>query len=159
MGLEHLDELEAVLRNDQVYAHIGGVPSSEQFRLGTQRALRGPPADRVGERWINFVVRDGPHGPLLGRLEATVHDGLAEVAFLFGRQHWGKGHATAGLHWLHAHLASAHGITTFWATTVPANTESRALLERCGYVARDPATVPRLYTYDAGDLVFFRSLP
>jgi RimJ/RimL family protein N-acetyltransferase len=93
------------------------------------------------------------------RLEATVHDGIAEVAFLFGPAHWGKGHATAGLLWLHAHLAAEHGAPVLWATTVPANAASRALLERCGYAPRDPASAPLLYTYDEGDLVFSRALP
>lgn len=150
----HLDELEALLRNDEVYRHIGGVPGPDRFRLGTRRALAGPPAGRSRERWINHVARDAATGAMLGRLEATVHDGIAEVAFLFGPRQWGRGSATAGLLWLHEQLARMPGPPRPWATTVPDNARSRRLLERCGYVAVDPADAPHLHTYDQGDLVF-----
>lgn len=151
LRLEDLPELEALLRNDAVYRHIGGTPTSEMFRLRTSRALAGPPAGR-DEQWLNFAVRDGASGELLGRLEATVHDGLAEVAFLFGPAHWGRGFATQGLLWLHGQLQGL----PLWGTTVPANTPSRSLMLRCGYREVDPATAPRLYSYDPGDLVFTR---
>lgn len=157
MAEEHIDALEAILRNEEVYRYIGGKPpTAENFRLGLRRALRGPPAERVGERWINFVVREAAAGAVLGRLEATLHDGIAEVAFLFGPGSWGKGHATEGLQWLHRYLECEPEHPSLWATTLPANLRSRALLERCGYVLHDPASAPRLYTYDDGDLVFFR---
>ena len=152
LTLHDLDALEALLRNDAVYRHIGGAPSAERFRLATTRALAGPPPDRPEERWLNFAVRDAASGALLGRLEATVHDGLAEVAFLFGPAHWGKGHAAQGLQWLHGQLPGL----PLWATTVPGNTRSQALLLRCGYRAVDPASATRLYSYDPGDLVFRR---
>src|SRR5690349_10313093 len=93
LTLHDLDALEELLRNEAVYAFIGGVPDSGRFRLAATRALAGPPASRAGERWLNFAVRDLDSGELLGRLEATVHDGLAEVAFLFGPRHWGRGAA------------------------------------------------------------------
>ena len=152
LTLRDLDALEALLRNEAVYRHIGGVPTPERFRLATTRALAGPPADRPGERWLNFAVSDAKTDELLGRLEATVHGGLAEVAFLFGPQHWGRGVATRGLQWLHTQLPGL----PLWATTVPANTRCQALLLRCGYRAVDPSSAPRLYSYDPGDLVFTR---
>lgn len=152
LTLRDLDALEALLRNQAVYEHIGGAPNSERFRLATTRALAGPPADRPQERWLNFAVRDASSGDLLGRLEATVHDGLAEVAFLFGPQHRGRGLATQGLQWLHTQLAGL----PLWATTVPANTRCQALLLRCGYRVVDPASAPRLYSHDPGDLVLTR---
>ena len=152
LTLRDLDALMALLRNETVYEHIGGVPSPERFRLATTRALAGPPASRPHERWLNFAVSDAETGELLGRLEATIHDGLAEVAFLFGPQHWGRGLATQGLQWLHTQLPGL----PLWATTVPANTRCQALLLRCGYRTVDAASAPRLYSYDPGDLVFTR---
>jgi RimJ/RimL family protein N-acetyltransferase len=82
---------------------------------------------------------------------------IAEVAFLFGPIHWGRGHATSALRWLHLHLREGPAPpTTFWGTTLPANTRSAALLERCGYVRVDPRTAPHLLSYDEGDLVYTR---
>lgn len=153
----HLDELADVLRHPAVYAHIGGeVPSADDFRRGLAIALAGPPADRPGEAWLNVLVREHPGGPMLGRLEATVHDGLAEVAFLLGTAHWGRGLASAGLAWLHGMLARRYPLPGgFWATTVTANRRCQALVVRLGYA---PVTgpMPPLMSFDPGDLVFHR---
>ena len=92
---------------------------------------------------------------MIGRLEATVHAGIAEVAFLFGRSHWGRGLALEALSWLHAEIERHFAITGFWATTLPANTRCQSLLQRGGYrIVQGRA--PVLYSFDAGDLVFHR---
>ncbi|WP_308504504.1 GNAT family N-acetyltransferase [uncultured Actinomyces sp.] len=83
--------------------------------------------------WSAVVI--DASGQMLGRLEATVHDGLAEVAFLFGPGHWGHGHAQQGLVWLQAEVSRRCGVHDFWATTVPANQRCQRLLLRCGYAA------------------------
>lgn len=92
-----IDELEGLLRSEEVYRFIGGPPSSDDFQLGMSRAIAGPPPLRDTETWLNYGVRLQSSGVLIGRLEATVHDGVAEVAFLFGPGFWGKGYATEGL--------------------------------------------------------------
>jgi len=144
-----------VLLNEAVYEHLGGEPpSSESFRLGVQRVLAGPPAHRAGDEWVNYVVRRRSDNTTLGRLEATVHDGIAEVAFLFGPEHWGKGYATEGLLWLHGLLLSRPDCASLWATTVPANRRCQAVLLRCGYELASVGRPARLVSYDDGDLVF-----
>lgn len=149
----HLDELARVLRHPAVYAHIDdGVPSADDFQRGLMRAIAGPGPSHAGERWLNFLVRDAS-GAMVGRLEATVHHRLAEVAFLFGPSHWGRGLASAGLRWLHEELARTTAVADFWATTTPANLRSQRLLERCGYRRAGLPASP-LYSYDPGDLVF-----
>jgi RimJ/RimL family protein N-acetyltransferase len=150
----HVDELAAVLRNDEVYRHIGGTPSPELFRLRMQRALAGPPAEGPPQRWINWLVRLKDTGAAIGRLEATVIATNAEVAFLFDPAHWGAGHARRALAWLHGAIASEVGPVQFWATTVAQNTKSRRLLEACGYETVAPEAAPRLVSYDDGDLVY-----
>jgi RimJ/RimL family protein N-acetyltransferase len=158
LRIEHLPALEQALRHEAVYAHIGGrVPTLEQFTRGLTRALAGPPAERTGERWLNYLVREAGTGRVLGRLEATVHAGHAEVAFLFDPSVWGRGYATEGLAWLHAELARVAGPVPCWATTVPDNRRCQALLQRAGYRAVPAAEAPHLSSYDDGDLVFLRS--
>lgn len=150
----HIPELERILRNENVYRHIGGVPSSADFHLGTERAIAGPPDNRSTEVWLNFATRLKSANELIGRLEASIHDGIAEVAFLFSPNTWGNGYASEGLLWLHAQLESRTEPPTLWATTIPENVRSRALLSRCGYVQVSPEHSPNLLTYDGGDLVF-----
>jgi RimJ/RimL family protein N-acetyltransferase len=153
----HVDELAAVLRNDDVYRHIGGTPSLEGFRLRMLRALEGPPPGRQDQRWINYLVRLAATGEAIGRLEATVIGANAEVAFLFDPARWGQGHASRSLQWFHEQLRVDAGDVQCWATTMAHNTRCRALLERGGYVQVSPASAPRLVSYDDGDLVFRRS--
>lgn len=153
LQLGHLDALATVLLCPEVYAHIEDtVPAKDVFVLGLQRALAGPGAANSADKWLNFLVRDAG-GSMLGRLEATVHDNLAEVAFLFGPQYWGQGWASAGLQWLHGEVLRTTGVAGFWATTTPANIRSQRLLMRCGYSLAAPPAVA-LYSWEPGDLVF-----
>lgn len=149
----HVDELAALLHHPAVYAHIEPeLPARALIAERLQRALAGPGAQFPGETWLNFLVRDA-QGRMLGRLEATLHDGVAELAFLVAPAHWGRGVAQAALQWLHRQLAGVHGVRQCWATTAPGNTRSQALLARCGY---RPAALPAfgLGSYDDGDRVF-----
>ncbi|HMM87156.1 MAG: GNAT family N-acetyltransferase [Gammaproteobacteria bacterium] len=157
LRVEHLPRLAAVLRHEAVYEHIGGeVPSLDDFVLGLGRALAGPPPSRPRERWLNYLLCDAHTGRMVGRLEATVVPGRAEVAFLVDPALWGRGYARAGLAWLHDEVVRVAGVVEFWATTVPANTRCQALLRRSGYAEVAPASAPALASYEPGDLVFRR---
>lgn len=153
-----IEELVPVLHNEEVFAFIGGMPSRNDFTLGLHRAIAGPPKNSVNEHWINYAVRLVESGALIGRVEATVHDNLAEVAFLYSPSVWGRGFAAEGLLWLHSHLRGYEGVSTLWATTHPENVRSRALLVKAGYVQSATQGLPMLYSYDEGDLVFHRSV-
>ncbi|MFM8769005.1 MAG: GNAT family N-acetyltransferase [Rubrivivax sp.] len=150
---EHLRELATYLLHPEVYEHIGGLPSFEDFVLDREIALRGPSMEAGHERWLNFLVRDESSRQMLGRLEATLHDSIAEVAFLFSPKHWGKGIASEALAWLHREVQDAYGFTSFWATTIPANARCQSLLLRAGY-QQVRAERPVLYSFEEGDLVF-----
>jgi RimJ/RimL family protein N-acetyltransferase len=155
LAVEHLPALAAAIRKEEVYRHIGGaLPSLERFHLGLERAIQGPPRGREHELWINYLVRLRTTREVIGRVEATVIRGTAEVAFLFNPAHWGRGYATQRLHWLHCQVRHTVGEVQFWATTVPDNTRCRALLQRCGYVEVDVAEAPALVSYADGDLVY-----
>ncbi|MET0208589.1 MAG: GNAT family N-acetyltransferase [Burkholderiaceae bacterium] len=155
LTLADIDPLAALLMNEPVYRHIGGVPESlDRFRLATRRALGGPPPGHPNELWLNHGVRLAETGELLGRLEASIHGQIAEVAFLFGPAHWGKGYATEGLQWMHDEIQRLRPGIAFWGTTVPDNTRSSRLMTRCGYLPVRPADAPALDSYDDGDLVF-----
>jgi RimJ/RimL family protein N-acetyltransferase len=154
----HLDELAHVLLNPDVYEHIEEkLPTLEDFKLGMSRAIAGPGGEWPGQIWLNYLVRDAGTGSMLGRLESTVHDSLAEVAFLFGPQYWGKGYASEGLAWLQAEVQRKCGVREFWATTVPANTRCQSLLLRNGY-SQVHGLHPNLLSYAPGDLVFHLSV-
>lgn len=157
LRIEHLPALAAVLRHEAVYEHIGGeVPSLDDFVRGLARALAGPPPERPDERWLNYLLCDAHSGRMIGRLEATVVPGRAEVAFLVDPGLWGRGYASAGLAWLHDEVTRLAAAVDFWATTVPANIRCQALLRRAGYAEVATASAPVLASYEPGDLVFHR---
>lgn len=135
--------------------HIGRTPSLDEFILDRVRALGGPGGAARHEHWLNFLVRERARGRMIGRLEATLHDSIAEVAFLFGSGDWGQGYAREALAWMHAEIQESYGIASFWATTVPENSRCQALLRRSGYVQVEAGTPP-LYSFETGDLVLHR---
>ena len=141
--------------NDEVYQFIGERPPSFAcYADMLRRQAAGAPPDTGDEQRLNFAVRHRESGKLLGQLQATVHDGLAEIAFLFGPAHWGQGYATEGVRWLHRLLLARQQPLSLWATAFPGNQRSCALLRRCGYVEVPIDAMPRLLSYDEGDVVF-----
>ena len=157
IGPEHAAELHGALEHPEVYRFIEGVSpvDLESVRQACERKAAGPPPHRQDERWLDILVRRTRDGRALGRIEATLLEGRAEVAYLLGPEHWGRGYACEALEWLHRLIAQEPEIDSFWATVHPENARSIALLRRCGY--RETQSWPELTSYDPGDLVFTRS--
>lgn len=147
----HAVGLFAALDHELVGRFIGGpdVTTLDALRDRIGLLQAGPPAER-DERWYNFVV--AADSVVVGRIEATVHDGFAEIAYVFGPAFWGRGYAAEATAWLLDALRS-DGITAFWATVVPENRASIALLERLGFVRADASDVT-LFSFDDGDLTY-----
>ena len=87
---EHdIPELANALHSELVYQYIGGMPSRADFDLWLRLSIAGPPSEATGERWLNFTVRLAESREVIGRLEANIHDHLAELAFLYNPRLWG----------------------------------------------------------------------
>lgn len=153
---DHAEALFAALSDDRVGTYLGGpdVESLEWLSDRIRRLLAGAPAGSGQEWWNGVLVLDGV---VIGRVEATLHDGDAEVAYVLGPPWWRQGYATEAAAWLLDELRAA-GVARAWATVVPANAGSRGVLRRLGFVEADPPDAPRLLSYDDGDLVLMRDL-
>jgi len=149
LGPEHAAALFPVLGVARVWEHILGSDGAteEQMRAAYARRAAGP--GRPDERWINHAVRL-PGGVYLGRIEATVHpdEGWAEIAYVFGLEHRGRGHARAAVRWLLEQLP----VGEVWACASAANGRSRRLLEALGF-REAPAARP-LASWDPGDITY-----
>lgn len=157
LSQEHVDGLFAALDDDRVGRYIGGpdVTTVDALRARIELLAAGAPAES-GETWLNWAVRlADAERPVIGRIEATLHDGIAEIAYVFGPAWWGRGYATEATTWLVDVLAARHDVASLWATVDPANTSSTRLLERLGF-RRVEAPTPSLLSYDPGDDVFTR---
>ena len=94
---EHdIPELANALHSELVYQYIGGMPSRADFDRWLRLSIAGPPSEATGERWLNFTVRLAESREVIGRLEANIHDHLAELAFLYNPRLWGCGYASQG---------------------------------------------------------------
>ena len=152
LDVTHAEGLFAALDDPRVGAHIGGpdVSTLPALRERIGRLLVGPQAGS-GEVWLNWAVL--LDRTVIGRIEATLHDGIAEIAYVFGPPWWGRGYATEATAWL---LDEVRGldVDACWATVAPRNRASVRLLRRLGFTATAP-DVP-LFSYDEGDLTFVR---
>jgi [ribosomal protein S5]-alanine N-acetyltransferase len=159
LATDHAEALAEALTDVRVYAHIGGEIPQNAAALAAkfERIMAGPPAHFVGERWWHFAVFERVSGTGIGTIEATLIENRAEVGFLFGPAHWGKGYAREALAWLHTQLALSGETNELWATVTPGNTRSARVLAHFGY-AQVEGPYPLLASYDDGDWVFRRAI-
>ena len=157
LSIEDAEELFEALDHPAVGAYLGGpdVTTLEALRARITRLLAGPATEDRASSWLNAVVRvPALGGRVVGRLEATVYPGWAEVAWVLGPDHWGRGYGTEGGRWLVGVLAGDYGVTDLWATVDPRNARSTALLRRLGF-SEQPVPAQRMpESYEPGDLVF-----
>lgn len=164
LRVEHAPMLFEALDDERVGRFIGGpdVTTLEALRSRIEQLNAGPPP-ASNHTWLNFAVL--LDGIVVGRVEATLHSGIAEIAYLIGPEYWGRGlgmQAASGL----MVEASRQGAKDFWATTAPGNHASVRVLERLGFTeilvpqGRVPQERvfphPPLLSYDVGDRVFHR---
>lgn len=153
LTLAHAPGLLAALDDPRVGEHIGGPDVTTLAALEERIAwLEGGAPAGSGMVFRNWVMR--LDGVVVGRLEATIHDGLVEVAYLLGPRWWGHGYATEGTAWMLEELAG-EGAVDAWGCVAAANLRSAALLERLGFREADPTGVP-LLSWDPGDRSFRR---
>ena len=126
---EHAAEMVGVLSCPTLYAVTGGSPPSlVELTARYVRQVAGP--DHPGERWCNWVLREG--SALVGYVQATVSiSDTAAVAWLVRPQDQGRGLASEAAAAMVAHLqAVGVGAVTAWiADTHPA---SLAVARRLG---------------------------
>jgi RimJ/RimL family protein N-acetyltransferase len=146
----HAEAMFEVLGDPAIYRFENAPPASleslrERFaRLETRRSGDGR------EQWLNWVVRRRG-GELVGYVQATVRgDGQAFVAYVLGSAHWGQGLANEAVAAVLDELAAQFGVHTALAVFKRANTRSRRLLERLGFVAANADSALRL-TIDADE--------
>jgi RimJ/RimL family protein N-acetyltransferase len=160
---DHAEGLVAALDDERVGLFIGGpdVTTVEAQHERITRLDAGPGPEWPTEHWHNWVARRADDGVIVGRLEATTYGETrsagewAEVAYVFGPAHWGRGYASEGMTWMLAHLEGELGVSECWAAVHPDNERSLALLQRLGFEPRDEPGRP-IGSYDEGDLVFVR---
>lgn len=156
----HARELESVLCDSRVYVHVddGTAPTFDELAESFVLREIGPSGNRSSETWVDYVLRTKDSQVAIGRVEATVIEHRAEVAYILGISYWGRGYGNESLVWLQHFLRKNHGVREFWATVTPGNESSKSLLLKNGYVEVSNDNLPQLTSYDENDWVFFRAI-
>lgn len=155
----HAKELESILCDPKVYMHIddGIAPTFDELVKSFSLREHGPSGDRCDETWVDYIVRDKTSQAAIGRVEATIIEHRAEVAYILGAYYWGKGYGSEALIWLHNFVRDQYSVREFWATVTPGNQASKSLLMKNGYVQVSNDNLPKLTSYDEHDWVFFQT--
>lgn len=152
LDLRHASGLFEALDHELVGKFIGGpdVSTLAELEDRIQHLQKGPDEDS-GQLWFNFAVL--LDSVVIGRVEATAHDGIVEIAYLLNPSMWGQGLGTASTELLLNELRS-RGEHDFWATVVPENVASARVVEHLGFREIDADLAPVLLSFDEGDRVF-----
>ena len=152
LEIRHAQLLFDALNDEQVGEFIGGpdVTTLKDLKNRIHHLQLGPPPDS-GQRWYNFaVILDEL---VIGRVEATSHEGITEIAYLLSPKFWNRGLGTSATGLMIEKL-KAEGYFDFWATVTPGNVASERVLTNLGFVETEMPTSQRLLSYESGDLVF-----
>jgi len=129
LTVAHAPAMFALLGDPAIYTYLDyGPPASLEHLQRVYAQLETRRSPDGGEEWLNWVVLH--EGVPIGVVQATIYaDGSANVAYVFGCAHWGRGYAREAVEAMLAHL----GDLRFFATVDEDNARSIRLLERLGF--------------------------
>jgi RimJ/RimL family protein N-acetyltransferase len=109
-------------QNDPEANEMAAFPARDEgaFRDHLQRVLADP------NNLVRVIVDEDV---VVGQIASWDQDGKREVGYWVGREHWGKGYATAALH----ALLSIDPVRPMWAEIAEHNIGSQRVVEHCGF--------------------------
>ncbi|MHA3704866.1 GNAT family N-acetyltransferase [Jatrophihabitans sp. YIM 134969] len=155
-------EMADVLADPALYRFTGGHPPGPDSlrRRYTAQVVGGSPDGR--QQWLNWIVRDLTTGAAVGFVQATVERGTADVAWVIGSAHQGRGFATEAAAVVVDRLRE-QGVDVVRAYVHPGHLASAAVARAAGLVVtgrvvdgevewRSPATEPAVVVGRAGGI-------
>ncbi len=127
---QHAQVLYPLLADPLLYVCMDhGPPASEQALADVYTRLEARHSPDGTEQWLNWAVLTEDQ-QALGFVQATLFgDRQAWIAYVLGREHWGRGHARLCTGAMVDHLATAYGVRQFLACVERANIRSLRLLQ------------------------------
>jgi RimJ/RimL family protein N-acetyltransferase len=112
-------------------------PVSEKALAQRYRRLESRRSPDGSQAWLNWAIvcSDG----IVGFVQATVMDDVAEIAYVVGRAYQSRGYGTGAVRAMLEFLETVVGIRAEYATIDERNEPSRRLLERLGFALVDAA--------------------
>ncbi|MEU0882682.1 GNAT family N-acetyltransferase [Lentzea sp. NPDC005914] len=135
LRVEHAAEMAEVLADPALHTFIGGAPyTPEALRTRYERLVAGSPSP--AEQWLNWVISLRDEGRLVGTVQATIADQVAEIAWVVGTPWQGRGIAGEAARGLVGWLAT-QPVHTVVAHIHPDHHASAAVAASAGLAATD----------------------
>ncbi|MCX4880991.1 MULTISPECIES: GNAT family N-acetyltransferase [unclassified Streptomyces] len=132
----HAAEMAAVLSDPALHTFIGGAPASpEDLRARYERLVAGSSDPSV--TWCNWVLRLREDSRLVGTLQATLGQAVAEIAWVVGTPWQGRGLASEAARGLVALLGQTPSVLTVVARIHPEHRASEAVARAAGLEPTD----------------------
>jgi len=123
-------EMATVLADGSLYEFTGGGPPTvNELELRYRRQTAGP--GRPGEHWLNWIIATNDDGRAAGFVQATVVGESADLAWVLGTHHQGRGLATEAVVAVCDWLVDT-SVRRIEAHVHPGHEASRALAQRVG---------------------------
>jgi RimJ/RimL family protein N-acetyltransferase len=130
LRVDHADEMASVLSDPALYQFTGGHPPTPESLAQRYRSQVAGPG-RAGESWLNWIVRRTDTAEPVGFVQATVVDGIADIAWLIGVDHQGQGLAVEAVRSMAKELASL-GVWSITAHIHPEHRRSQRVARALG---------------------------
>lgn len=121
-----------LLADGEVARFTANIPFPYQPQYAELFVAKAAEESALGHMLV-FAVEDRLAGQLIGVVAANLAVGTAELGYWFGRDSWGRGHATEAVRRALRVLFDNCGIGRVWAATMPENAASRRVLEKAGF--------------------------
>jgi RimJ/RimL family protein N-acetyltransferase len=135
LRVDHAEEMVAVLGDHGLYTYTGGEPPSLEA-LGSRYARQVAGQSDDGSRgWLSWIVRERGTRLAVGTVQATISaeqgSTSAELAWVLGVAHQGRGYATEAISAIVAWLRQ-HAVDTFAAHIRSGHEASKGVARRVG---------------------------
>lgn len=135
LRVEHAAEMAEVLADPVLHTFIGGTPHTpEALHARYERLAAGSPDP--AERWLNWVISLRTEARLVGTVQATIADRVAEITWVVGTPWQGRGIAGEAARGLVDWLAT-QPVHTVVAHIHPDHHASAAVATAAGLVRTD----------------------
>lgn len=130
LSVDDAAEMAAVLNDRALYRWTGNETPPDEAELRRRYAVQiAGPRPPWSDRWLNWIVR--ADGAAVGYVQATVMGDAAEIAWVIGTAHQGRGYATEAARAM-VEALRAEGVGTFRANIHPRNVASQVVAGRLG---------------------------
>lgn len=159
----HAAEMFGVLGDPAIYLHENAPPASLAWLTERYAKLESRRSPDGRAFWLNWVVRLGVDGPLIGYVQATVQAGQPShrsslVAYEFNSRYWHQGYGAEAVQALLDELANAWQVVRAQAVLKRSNQGSMALLRRLGFTPGETDEATAL-AVDADETLMVLPLP